>query len=585
MLHTLYNIPVLQVLTCRCFRIRKSDNRKSGLCPSLLQLLRSQQATSFAARSFARCDVQFATLSSTLLLSALFLLAGCTPKAELPARFVEAGTRPDIYPDYADVTVPPNIAPLNFSVRDSSATAFVAHLQGGGAALLTAAGKDGIVQMDTARWRSLLTASKGGDITVSLYAERPDGWVRYNPFAISVAEEPIDAFLSYRLIEPGYELYRQLGIYQRNLTNFEQVPIYENNRNYNDSENHCVNCHSYQAGTTRNMLFHVRANHGGTIVVRDGQAHKITINDSTILAGGVYPSWHPTEPLVAFSTNRTGQTFHVYHPEKIEVMDESSDLLLYDVAANAVSHIFRTTAYLETFPCWAPDGRTLYYCSAYGKGLVDPSVPDSLFRQVLSLKYDSIRYNLMSISFDPATRSFGKPEMVVDAASENKSISVPRTSPDGRYILYTKGDYGQFHIWHKSSDLWVKDLQRDSCYALTEANSPDVDSFHSWSSNGRWFAFSSRRMDGNYTRLFIAYFDRNGRSRKAFVLPQEDPQANILLLKSYNVPELMREAVSISMKDLQTCIYDTEGAPAAYKPIPSAIIQLDGTTGASPRRE
>ena len=113
---------------------------------------------------------------------------------------------------------------------------------------------------------------------------------------------------------------------------------------------------------------------------------------------------------------------------------------------------------------------------------------------LLHLKYDSIRYNLMSISFDPATRSFGKPVLEVDAVSENKSISVPRVSPDGRFVLYTKGDYGQFHIWHKSSDLWVKDLQTDSCYALQEANSPDVDSFHSWSSNGRWFVFSSRRM-------------------------------------------------------------------------------------------
>ena len=518
-----------------------------------------------------------------ILYSLLFIVVGCKPKAELPSQFVEADAEAQIYPDYKDIMVPPNIAPLNFIVRDSAATVFVAQLQGGGQEVLAAASEDGVIRMDTTAWRSLLVASKGGDVAVNVYAQRPDGWVHFKPHKISVAEEPIDAFLSYRLIEPGYELYRQLGIYQRNLTTFDEVPVYENNRKYEDGENHCINCHNYRMNSTESMLFHVRSNHGGTIIVQDGKAHKIQLKDSTIITSGVYPSWHPTENLVAFSTNKTGQAFHLYYPEKLEVLDERSDLLLYDVSKNEVSHIIRTHDDLETFPCWAPDGRTLYYCTSYIKPLLEPSLPDSTVTQQLLLKFDSIRYNMMSIPFDPKTRSFGKPRMEVNAVSENKSISVPRVSPDGRYVLYTKGDYGQFHIWHKSSDLWVKDLQTDSCYALTEANSPDVDSFHSWSSNSRWFVFSSRRMDQNYTRLFIAYFDKQGRAHKAFVIPQEDPEWNILLLKSYNVPEMSRDAVRISMQDLRQCIYETDGENATYKPNPTAIINLDGTTGASRR--
>ena len=513
----------------------------------------------------------------------MFIIIGCKPKAEVPGQFSETDAEAQIYPDYKDIVVPPNIAPLNFIVRDSVATAYVAQLKGGGKELLAAATDDGSIRMDTTQWRAILTASKGSDISVDIYAKRPEGWVHFKPYTFSVAEEPIDAFLSYRLIEPGYELYRQLGIYQRNLTSFEEVPVYENNREYSDGENHCVNCHNFRMGSTESMLFHVRANHGGTIIVQDGKAHKIQLKDSTIITSGVYPSWHPTENLVAFSTNKTGQAFHVYYPEKLEVMDEKSDLLLYDVTKNEVSHIIRSRFDLETFPCWTPDGRTLYYCSTNIKPLLDPSIPDSLTTQQLLLKFDSIRYNLMSIPFDPATRSFGKPRMVVNAEAENKSISVPRVSPDGRYILYTKGDYGQFHIWHKSSDLWVKDLQTDSCYALTEANSPDVDSFHSWSSNSRWFVFSSRRMDMNYTRIFIAYFDKEGRAHKPFVIPQEDPEWNVLLLKSYNVPELSRDAVRISMQELRQCIYETEGENATYKVNPTAIIQPDGTTGASPK--
>ncbi len=524
------------------------------------------------------------TLSKYIIsLCILVVVVGCKPKAEVPVQFTEADIEVNIYPDYKDIVVPPNIAPLNFIVRDSIATAYVVQFTGKGQELLAAAADDAVIRVDTAEWRSLLMENKGNDVSVDIYAKRPNGWIHYKPYKISIAEEPIDAFLSYRLIEPGYELYRQLGIYQRNLTTFEEKPIYENNREYDDNNNHCINCHNYRMGSTESMLFHVRSNHGGTIIVQNGKAHKIQLKDSTIIASGVYPSWHPAVNLVAFSTNKTGQAFHLYHPEKVEVLDAQSDLLLYDVTNNEVGHIIRTSDDLETFPCWSPDGRTLYYCSAGVKHLINPIVPDSLISQHLILKYDSIRYNLMSIPFDPESRSFGTPKVVINAAKEEKSISVPRVSPDGRYVLYTKGDYGQFHIWHKSSDLWVMDLEKDTCYALAESNSPDVDSFHSWSSNGRWFVFSSRRMDGNYTRPYIAYFDKQGRAHKAFVLPQEDPEWNILLLKSYNVPELSKDAVLISPKELHQCIYETEGEQAAYKANPTAIVNLDGTTGASPK--
>lgn len=110
----------------------------------------------------------------------------------------------------------------------------------------------------------------------------------------------------------------------------------------------------------------------------------------------------------------------------------------------------------------------------------------------------------------------------------------------------------------------MKDLQTDSCYALEKANSNDVDSYHTWSSNGRWIVFSSRRDDGNYTRPYIAYFDEKGQARKAFMLPHEDPEQTLLMLKSYNVPELTTDAVRISAKELRDCIYGGDGEKARY---------------------
>lgn len=67
--------------------------------------------------------------------------------------------------------------------------------------------------------------------------------------------------------------------------------------------------------------------------------------------------------------------------------------------------------------------------------------------------------------------------------------------------------------------------------------------------------FSSRRDDGSYTRPYIAYFDRQGRAHRAFMLPQEDPETNLLLMKSYNVPELTRDAVRYSPEDFKKAVY------------------------------
>ena len=171
-----------------------------------------------------------------------------------------------------------------------------------------------------------------------------------------------------------------------------------------------------------------------------------------------------------------------------------------------------------------------------------------------------VRYNVMSVPFDARTRTFGAPRLEVDCRTMGKSGTLPRISPDGRYLLITLGDFGQFHIWHKSSDLWVKDLKTGAFYPLRAANSPEVDSYHTWSSNGRWIVFSSRRLDGNFTRPCIAYFDRNGQAHKAFLLPQEDPEHNWLRMKSYNVPELSRRPVPVSPEELRRAIYDDAAA-------------------------
>jgi Tol biopolymer transport system component len=307
------------------------------------------------------------------------------------------------------------------------------------------------------------------------------------------------------------------------------------------------------------MQFHARQNHGGTVIVYDGEVKKINMKNDSILSAGVYPTWHPWLKLIVYSTNKTGQTFHTRDLNKIEVFDSASDLIAYDVDRNEVTNIEKTDDEFEVFPFWAPDGKTLYFCSAHFE-----------FRDTVSAEIETIqrayevKYSIYKKSFDPETRQFGQREMVFDAAAQDKSATLPRISPDGRFLLFTLGGWGCFHIWHRDADLWMLDLATDSLRAMNEVNSDDTESYHSWSSNGRWIVFSSRRDDGGYTRPFIAHVDKEGRATRPFELPQADPDYHRQLMRSYNIPEFMKGRVTVTPQTFADVLKSDGEPPVKY---------------------
>jgi Tol biopolymer transport system component len=360
---------------------------------------------------------------------------------------------------------------------------------------------------------------------------------------IKVTSDAIDEYISYRLLLPSYVMYDELSIRQRKISNFEERDIYNNTATGNQNKQ-CINCHSYQNYKTDNMQFHTRRYNGGTLIVSDGVPKKVNIKNENLISEGVYPAWHPTEKLIAYSVNNTGQRFYSKDLQKVEVLDTESYLVLFDVPENEVTIIRNESNAFETFPAWSPDGKTLYYVSTYFEPVLNIPI-----KTEVSINYKELKYDIFRLSFEPATKKFGEPELVFHASALNKSATFPRISPDGNYLLFSMGDYGVFHIWHTSSDLVLMDLRTGELDMMEMVNSDNVESYHTWSSNGRWIIFSSRRDDGSYTRLYISNFDREGKWSKPFILPQKDPNIYSRFFKSFNIPEFMVEPVKLSVKD------------------------------------
>ena len=371
-----------------------------------------------------------------------------------------------------------------------------------------------------------------------------------------------------------------MGIYERDLSTFDERPLIENTQFEG-----CVNCHSFNRGNPADMSLHIRGPHSATLLRHsqssslssippsDGRSSLSSIpppnrratpftayNTKTPETLGlcVYPYWHPSGRYIAYSTNTTRQLFHSADPNRIEVFDEASDLQVYDVEKNELllSPLLKQDSIYETYPVFSADGRSLYFCAAveneelkmkneefpsgHGAGSNNEAAADSSFF-ILHSSLNDLRYNLCRIDFDPATGTFGnRIDTIVNAASQHKSISFPRPSYDGRFLCYTLSDYGQFSIWHHEADLYLLDLATGVSRLMDGANSEDTESFHNWSTNSRWLVLSSRRDDGLFTRPYFCHVNADGVVSKAFMLPQRNPRRFYRdRFFSFNVPEFI----------------------------------------------
>ena len=449
----------------------------------------------------------------------IYHLSFCIACSHAPKDVVELDTLPPIYPDYCNVTIPENIAPLNFLLRaDCEAIEVKA-----GELVLNASGNEAVFDIDD--WKTLMQQSSGKEIEVTITALVNGTWKQYKSFRWQVVGDRVDPYLTYRLIEPDYEIWNHVQIQQRCVENFEVNAL----GHYEQLENRCMNCHTYANQNPRLSMMYVRGPGGGAILNSNGELQKLNI------PGSVYFGFSPTGRYITYSTQKIIPAFHSLASKRLEVYDAASNVFVADMQEHRVisSPLLSDSLKFETFPTFSPDGKYIYYCAA----------------DTVSLPRDikNLQYSLVRIPFDETTGTIGTQ---VDTLFSQRSVCHPRISPDGRYLLYTVADYGTFPIWHPEADLQMMNLQTGAIDSLSIANSEKSDTYHSWSSNSRWFVFASKRDDGLYGKPYFCYVDSQGKAHKPFCLPQQHPTFYDNNLKSFNAPELGKGKVPFDVHDV-----------------------------------
>lgn len=461
-------------------------------------------------------------------------LFGCTPKPQKDIKVMD--DIPNIYPDYTDVTIPMNIAPLNFLVRDSvDAVECIVEYNDVEIRVNTKGNK---VSFSEKSWKKLLQAAKGNDIKVTLSALYDGEQWRQWQFAWHVANDSIDPYLTYRLVEPDYEIFNHLELRERNVETFEERAIVS----YKSVGNRCMNCHTFANQSPDMSMMYVRGEHGGAILNQQGTLTKLNIKTDDMVSGSVYFAFSPSGRYIVFSTNTIIPAFHSMPSKRLEVFDNESDIYVADLHTHTIiqSPLLANPDKQETFPTFSPDGKSIYFCSANNVAL-----PQDVKK---------LHYSLCRIPFDEWNGTIGNhvDTLVNTQQLTGKwSVSHPKVSPDGRFLLFTVADYGTFPIWHPEADLRMVDLQTGIIDNLTLVNSHKSDTYHSWSSNSRWFVFASKRDDGLYGKPYFCFVDKQGKAHKPFVLPQKSPAFYDDCLKSFNVPELGKGRLPFSKDDVK----------------------------------
>lgn len=475
---------------------------------------------------------------SLCLCVSVFLLS-CSSGPDNPT---QASQLPEIYPDYVGVTIPADIAPLNFNFSDETIDRMDVIVKGSKGGELHVNGE--WADFDIDEWHALTEQNQGGKLTVTVCTEKDGQWTQYKDFDIFVSETRLDDWgLTYRRIKPGYEVGGDIGIYQRELGSFDEYAIITETV----VPGRCFNCHTANRTNPNRLTMQMRGEGGGTMIQKDGHQMWVETKTDSTKAAGSYSYWHPQGDYVALAVNSVHQAFFTGTGQRIEVYHTFSNVEVLDTRTNELilSPLLQTDD-LEIFPAFSHDGKWLYYSTS--KPCRVPA------------EYEKVKCSLCRIAFDAEKGVFGETvDTLLNGPATDKSYVLARPSYDGRWLMYCASSRGNFPVSQNDADLWLMDLKTGESRELKELNTPQSESYHNWSENSRWFVFSSKREDGMYTKLYLATIDEQGRVSKPFLLPQRHPRKFYRdMMDAYNCPDFTKSKVELDAHEAYRQVFDNK---------------------------
>ncbi|MCW5964596.1 MAG: tetratricopeptide repeat protein [Bryobacterales bacterium] len=185
--------------------------------------------------------------------------------------------------------------------------------------------------------------------------------------------------------------------------------------------------------------------------------------------------------------------------------------------------------FVHTNVTWSPDGKFLVFARAEAREAYPRG--KELAKVANDPNETPVQYDLYRIPFNGGKG--GKPEPIRGASSNGMSNSFPKISPDGKWLVYVQARNGL--LMRPDSQLYIVPTDGGAPRRM-RANTIRMNSWHSFSPNGRWLAFSSKSRSP-YTQMYLTHIDENGNDSPA-ILVEDATAAN----RAVNIPEFVNIA-------------------------------------------
>jgi Flp pilus assembly protein TadD len=245
--------------------------------------------------------------------------------------------------------------------------------------------------------------------------------------------------------------------------------------------------------------------------------------------------------------------------------------------------------YVHTSAFWSPDGKYLIFSRAtardpYPAGAPKPGLANDP-------NETQIQYDLYKIPFNQGRG--GKAVPVEGASGNGMSNNFPKVSPDGKWIVFVQNKNGL--LMRPDSQLYIVPFEGGNPGSPAtgpgrwggkarrmHCNLAPMNSWHTWSPNSRWLAFSSKAR-GPFTRLMLTHIDANGNDTPAIIV-DDTTAAN----RAINIPEFVNlpPGASIDKIDPQATdfyrLFDEAYTQIQNNQFPQAIGSLRKAIASNP---
>jgi hypothetical protein len=168
--------------------------------------------------------------------------------------------------------------------------------------------------------------------------------------------------------------------------------------------------------------------------------------------------------------------------------------------------------YVQSNAVWTPDNQNIIFARARAlpfpknETKFDCFVRDEALIDRYSHEQEELKYDLYIIPFNNGKGGEAKP--IKGASANGKSNYFPTVSPDGKWLVFCQAN--NFMMLRPDSRLYIVPVEGGEAKKL-ECNFKDMNSWHSWSPNGKWLVYVSKALD-IYSDMYLTHIDEKGRA-------------------------------------------------------------------------